>query len=101
MDPHPEDLLRHGVGDTAEARLEPLTPLIEFYSREMGELPGRLMIAASFLGDAQLTPGWQSQSAEAHEAVEHAQALLVSVMIRLLKTEGSGRSGNGGVTAEV
>lgn len=33
-----------GVGATAEARLIPLTPLIEYYEREMGDLPGRLMM---------------------------------------------------------
>ncbi len=76
-----------GVGATAEARVEPLGPLIEYYAREMGELPGRLMIALNFLGDAQLMPGWSSQSPESRQAVEQAQALVVSVMIRLLNAQ--------------
>ena len=92
---------RLGVGATAEAHLIPLTPLIEFYSREMGEMPGRLMIAISFLGDAQLMPDWPSQTPELREAVEQAQALIVSVMIRMMNEqdkegcdcEGGGDSG--------
>lgn len=79
--------LAQGVGATAEARLVTLTPLIEYYEREMGELPGRLMMAASFLGDLKLMPGWSSQSPEVHEAVEKAEALAVSVMIRLLNSQ--------------
>ncbi len=82
---------QQGVGAAAEARLVPLTPLIEFYTREMGELPGRLMIATSFLGDVQLMPDWSSQTVELREAIEQAQALIVSVMIRLLNAqEGDG-----------
>jgi hypothetical protein len=73
-----------GVGATAEARLTTLAPLIEYYEREMGGLPGRLMIAASFLGDLKLMPEWTSQSPEARAAVVQAEALVVSVMTRLL-----------------
>ena len=76
--------LAQGVGATAETRLEPLTPLIEYYTREMGELPGRLMIATNFLRDARLMPGWATQPLETREAVAQAEALVVSVMIRLL-----------------
>ena len=101
MDMLPEDLLRHGVGARAEARLEPLAPLIEFYAREMGDLPGRLMIATSFLGDVQLTPDWSSQSPEVRQGVEQAQALVISAMIRLLNAQGGCDCGNGGVAAEV
>ncbi len=89
--------LQQGVGATAEARLGNLAPLIEFYAREMGELPGRLMIATSFLGDVQLMPDWSFQTSELHEAVEQAQALVVSVMIRLLNMqEGEGCDCGGG-----
>jgi hypothetical protein len=84
-----------GVGATAEARLRALAPLIEYFAREMGELPGRLMIAASFLGDVQLLPDWSSQSAEHLQAVEQAQALVVSVMIRLLNMEERSGCGSG------
>lgn len=87
------DLFEHvvqdqrGVGATAEARLVPLAPLIEYYEREMGELPGRLMIATSFLADAQLMPDWSLQTPESRQAIEQAQALVVSVMIRLLNMQ--------------
>jgi hypothetical protein len=77
-------LLDQGVGATAEARLDPLSPLIEYYTREMGELPGRLMIATNFLRDVRLMPGWTTQPPETRQAVEQAEALVVSVMIRLL-----------------
>ena len=94
-----EDAVRQqkGVGATAEARLVPLKPLIEYYEREMGELPGRLMIATSFLGDVQLMPSWSELSPEIRQAVEQAQALVVSVMIRILNTpEGEGCGCGGG-----
>jgi len=94
-----EDAVRHqqGVGATAEACLVPLAPLIEYYEREMGELPGRLMIATSFLGDVQLMRGWSELSPEFRQAIEQAQALVVSAMIRLLnKQEGEGCGCGGG-----
>ncbi len=102
MGTSPEDSAPHGVGATAEARLEPLAPLIEYYTREMGELPGRLMIALNFLGDAQVMRGWSAQSPEIRQAVEQAQALVVSVMIRLLNAQEQCSCSTGaGVTAEV
>ena len=89
--------LQQGVGATAEERLVPLTPLIEYYEREMGDLPGRLMIATSFLGDLQFLPDWSTQTPELRQAVEHAQALVVSVMIRILNMqEGEGCGCGGG-----
>jgi hypothetical protein len=91
----------HGVSAAAEARLEALAPLIEFYSREMGELPGRLMIATSFLSDAQLTIGWPAQTPEARQAIEQAQALIVSVMVRLLSIEGDCSCDSDTVRAEM
>jgi hypothetical protein len=87
MDERQPAFLRHGVGVTAETQLEPIEPLIEYYAREMGELPGRLMIATNFLGDVQLMPDWETLSPEARGAVEQAQALAVSVMIRLLNAQ--------------
>ena len=64
---------QEGVGATAEGLLEPLSPLIEYYAREMGELPGRLMMALGFLDDAQLTVCWSTQTPEARQAVEQAR----------------------------
>ena len=70
---------------------EALQTLIEYYEREMGEWPGRLMIATSFLGDVQLMSGWSELSPEFRQAVEQAQALVVSVMVRILNAqEGEG-----------
>ncbi len=80
-------LIDQGVGATSEARLTNLMPLIEYYEREMGELPGRLMIAVSFLGDLKLMSCWEGQSPEAHAAVEKAEALVVSVMIRVMNAQ--------------
>ena len=93
-----EDAVRHqqGVGATAEARLASLAPLLEYYEREMGELPGRLMIATSFLGDVQLMAGWSELSPEFRQAVEQAQALVVSTMIRLLNKQEQEGCGCGG-----
>src|SRR5215212_5260152 len=85
--------LAHGVGATAEARLELIEPLIEYYTREIGDLPGRLMIATNFLRDAQLMPGWATQPPETRAAVEQAEALVVSVMIRLLNAGKKGDCG--------
>ena len=81
-------LLDRGVGATAEAHLVPLTPLIEYYEREMGDLAGRLMIAASFLSDAQLVGDWTSQPPEVRQMIEQSQALVVSVMVRILNAQG-------------
>lgn len=76
-----------GVGAQSEARLVPLQPLIEYYTREMGELPGRLMIATNFLGDIRMLPDWHAQSPELRAAVEQAQALVISTMIRLVNLQ--------------
>jgi hypothetical protein len=92
--------LAQGVGASAEARLEALSPLIEYYTREMGELPGRLMIATNFLRDARLMPGWTTQPPETHAAVEQAEALVVSVMIRLLHTQAQGDWGGSAALAD-
>src|SRR5690349_4260977 len=94
--------LAQGVGASAEARLEALGPLIEYYTREMGELPGRLMIATNFLRDAQMMPGWAAQVPETQVAVEQAEALVVSVMIRLLNAQPQCDCGNSrGALAEM
>jgi hypothetical protein len=102
MEPPNEAALgcQQGVGATAEAHLEPLMPLIEFYAREMGELPGRLMIATSFLNDVQLMPRWAAQPPELRAAVEQAQALVISVLIRLLHAQ-EGCDCNRAVAADV
>jgi hypothetical protein len=88
MDAHSNDALfgqvSQGVGATAEAELATLSPLIEYYERE---LPGRLMIAASFLEDIKLMEGWSAHSPEAQLALAHAKALVVSVMVRIMNAQ--------------
>ena len=83
-----------GTGSAAEVQLEPLSTLIEYYEREMGELPGRLMIAISFLSDAQLMSGWEKQPLEMRQAIEQAQALVISVMSRMLKAQHNRATGD-------
>ncbi len=78
---------RPGVGATSEAALATIAPLIEYYEREMGELPGRLMMATSFLEDIKLMPGWSSQSPEVQAGIGQAKDLVVSVMVRLLNAQ--------------
>ncbi len=85
-----EQLNQLGVGAKSEAKLETLAPLIEYYTREMGELPGRLMIATNFLEDVPMMPGWDNMTPEARQSIEQAQALVVSVMIRLLNMQDKG-----------
>lgn len=80
-------MLGQGVGATAEAALVSIAPLVEYYEREMGELPGRLMIAASYLADLKLMDGWAAQSPEAQASIAQAEALVVSVMVRLLNAQ--------------
>jgi hypothetical protein len=76
-----------GVGAKAEAELQELAPLVEYYEREMGEWPGRLMLATSFLGDVMLMPGWESMTPEVQQGIQKAQALVVSTMIRILNAQ--------------
>lgn len=95
---------QQGVGATAEVRLAPLHSLIEYYEREMGEWPGRLMIATSFLGDAQLMTGWSELSPEFRQAIEQAQALVVSTMVRIMNAqegEGCGCKDDGSPNADL
>ncbi len=77
-------LLEQGVGATAEEKIKAIAPLVEYFETEMGVGAGRLMLATNFLRDARemqpaLTP-------EARAALEQAEALVVSIMIRLLGT---------------
>lgn len=74
-------------GVRAEERLFPIYPLVEYYDREMGELPGRLLLALSFLRDArQMSPGL---SPEAQGSLEKAEALLVSALAKLFRQDPS------------
>ncbi|MBF6613263.1 MAG: hypothetical protein IVW55_09055 [Chloroflexi bacterium] len=76
-----------GVGASAEVTLAEIAPLIDYYEREMGVLPGRLMIAASYLADVKLMDGWAAQPPEAQAIIKEAEALVISVMVRLLNAQ--------------
>lgn len=81
-------VLEQDVGATAEEKIKKIAPLVEYYETEMGLGAGRLMLATNFLRDARemqpnLTP-------EARAALEQAEALVVSVMIRFLGTAQDG-----------
>ena len=74
-----------GVGSSGERKLEQIAPLVEYYEREMGVGAGRLMLATNFLRDARLMqPGLRP---ETRVALEQAEALVVSVMIRFLNAQ--------------
>lgn len=74
-----------GVGSSAERKLQEIAPLVEYYEREMGDGAGRLMLATNFLRDARLMqPGL---TPETRVALEQAEALVVSVMIRFLNAQ--------------
>ena len=74
-----------GVGSSAERKLEQIAPLVEYYEREMGVGAGRLMLATNFLRDARLMqPGLRP---ETRVALEQAETLVVSVMIRFLNAQ--------------
>lgn len=60
--------------------LEPIEPLIEYYSRQMGQLSGRLMTALSFLTDLEDAYDWGSHTAEVQEAVHYSRLLIASVL---------------------
>ncbi|MCL6568539.1 MAG: hypothetical protein ACOYW9_05335 [Deinococcota bacterium] len=74
--------IEQGVGATAEEKVREIAPLVEYFQQELGLGAGRLMLATSFLRDArQMQPEMNPQ---ARAALEQAEALVVSVMIRFL-----------------
>lgn len=58
--------------------LEPIEPL--YYSRQMGQLSGRLMTALSFLADLEDAHDWPNHTAEVQEAVHYSRLLIASVL---------------------
>lgn len=77
-------VLKKGVGATAEEKTKAIAPLVEYFETEMGVGAGRLMLATNFLRDArEMQP---NLSPEARAALEQAEALVVSIMIRFLGT---------------
>lgn len=60
--------------------LEAIEPLIEYYSRQMGQLSGRLMTALSFLADLENGHDWDNHTAQVRESVHYARLLVASVL---------------------
>ena len=60
--------------------LEPIEPLIEYYTREMGQLAGRLMTALSLLADLEDSYGWEDQGQQARDTVRYSRLLVASVL---------------------
>lgn len=60
--------------------LEPIEPLIEYYSRQMGQFSGRLMTALSFLIDLENGHDWDNHTAQVRESVHYARLLIASVL---------------------
>jgi hypothetical protein len=75
-------VLEKGLGATAEEKIKTIAPLVEYFETEMGVGAGRLMLATNFLRDArEMQP---NMGLEARAALEQAEALVVSIMIRFL-----------------
>ena len=64
--------------------VEDLQPLLDFYCGTMGELPGRLMVALSFLTDLEYTDGWYRNAPEARLSVKFTGSLVADVLKNLL-----------------
>lgn len=69
-------------GASADAKLVPLQPLLDRFTDEMGDLPGRLMLALSFLRDARQMNDVPLKP-EVQFALEQTEALLISALARL------------------
>lgn len=81
------------MGVTAEEKVRKIAPLVEYFESEMGVGAGRLMLATNFLRDAQeMQPDMNPHT---RAALEQAEALVVSVMIRLLKAGQEGEDSEG------
>ena len=65
--------------------LEPIEPIVEYYTREMGQLAGRLMATLSLLVDLEDSYGWREQGKQAADTV-HYSRLLVASVLRIVAT---------------
>lgn len=74
--------IEQGVGATTEEKIRKIAPLVEHFEAEMGLGAGRLMLATNFLRDAR--EAQPDLNPQARAALEQAEALVVSVMIRFL-----------------
>lgn len=64
---------------TRDGGLELIEPLVDYYTREMGQVAGRLMVALSLLADLEDSHGWDCQPEQNRQPVRHARLLVASV----------------------
>jgi hypothetical protein len=60
--------------------LETIETMIEYYTREMGQLAGWLTTALSLLVDLENPAGWKQQGEQAKQMVHYSRPLVASVL---------------------
>jgi hypothetical protein len=67
--------------------VDDLQPMLDFYTGSMGEWPGKLMVALSFLADIEYTEGWYKVAPEARLSVDLAGALIGDVLTHIVAAQ--------------
>lgn len=75
--------------DSRDHELEPIAPLVDYHTQEMGQVAGRLMVTLSLLTDLENSYGWDRHPDQHRETVRYARLLVSSVfrLITLTETE--------------
>lgn len=68
-----------------------LEPLIDYYSKLLGENPGRLMAALSLLADLEYSEDWKRIAPQVRLSIELAKELTADVFNRLVAAQGDER----------
>lgn len=76
--------------DSRDHELQPIAPLVDYHTREMGQVAGRLMVTLSLLTDLENSYGWDRQPDQHRETVRYAR-LLVSSVFRLITLTEAGQ----------
>lgn len=82
------------------AGLEPIEPLVDHFTRQMGQLAGRLMVALSLLTDLEDSYGWERQGAQARDTV-HYSRLLVASVLRVVARDQADRGDEAGLAEAI
>jgi hypothetical protein len=69
--------------------VEDIEPLISFYTGLLGEKPGRLMAALSFLADLEYTEDWRKVSPRVRLSIEFAKTLTADVFKQMMAEQDS------------
>jgi hypothetical protein len=77
-----------------------IEPLISFYIGLLGEKPGRLMVALSFLADLEYTEDWRNVSPEVRLSIELAKTLTADVFKQMM-AEQENNSSSDNLAAEI